>query len=61
MGEHNCYGSDSHECVRTKAYELWEKDGRKPDRDLEYWLLAEINVNAPARQHDHKHQTKESR
>jgi len=27
--------------VKEKAKELWEKDGRKQDRDLDYWLQAE--------------------
>lgn len=45
MGEHNCYKKDAAECVRKKAYELWEKDGRKQGRDLHYWLIAEKIVN----------------
>jgi hypothetical protein len=44
MGEHNCYRSDESECIRVKAYELWEKDGRKPGLDMYYWLLAEKAV-----------------
>ena len=27
--------------IRAKAKELWEKDGRKQGRDLDYWLQAE--------------------
>lgn len=27
--------------IRVKAEELWEKDGCKQDRDLDYWLQAE--------------------
>lgn len=27
--------------IREKAKELWEKDGCKQGRDLEYWLKAE--------------------
>lgn len=39
--EHNCCNIAVHECIKKKAYELWEKDGRKPGRDLRYWLIAE--------------------
>ena len=44
MGEHNCYKANEAECIRKKAYELWEKDGRKQGRDLYYWLKAENSV-----------------
>ncbi len=44
MGEHNCYMKDSAECIRKKAYELWEKDGRKKNCDLQYWFKAEKAV-----------------
>ncbi|MFA5275507.1 MAG: DUF2934 domain-containing protein [Candidatus Omnitrophota bacterium] len=44
MGEHNCYKIDVQECIKKKAYELWEKDGRKSGRDLHYWLNAEKAV-----------------
>jgi hypothetical protein len=46
MGEHNCYGSDVQACIRKKAYELWEKDGRKSGREMEHWLMAEKTVHA---------------
>ena len=46
MGEHNCYMNDAQECIRKKAYELWEKEGRKKGRDLDYWLKAEKIVKA---------------
>ncbi len=46
MGEHNCHRKDARECIKKKAYELWEKDGRKQGRDLHYWLIAEKTVNA---------------
>lgn len=29
------------EAIRKKAYELYEKRGRKPGRDLDNWLEAE--------------------
>jgi len=44
MGEHNCFKNNVQECVKQKAYELWEKDGRKPSLDLHYWLNAEKTV-----------------
>ncbi|MBF0217301.1 MAG: DUF2934 domain-containing protein [Candidatus Omnitrophica bacterium] len=44
MGEHNCYGRNRDECVRIKAYEFWEKDGRKQGNDEQYWLDAERSV-----------------
>jgi len=49
MGEHNCYRKDEAECIKKKAYELWEKDGRKQGRDLDYWLNAEKAVKARLR------------
>jgi hypothetical protein len=44
MGEHNCYKTDEKECIKKKAYELWDKEGRKKDSDLHYWLIAEKTV-----------------
>ena len=44
MGEHNCYKSDAQVCIQKRAYELWAKDGCKPDRAQDYWLLAEKSV-----------------
>ena len=46
MGEHNCYMNDIQECIKKKAYELWEKDGRKHGRDLDYQRIAEKTVKA---------------
>ena len=46
MGEHNCYKSDVHECVKKKAYELWKKDGCKQGCELHYWLMAEATVKS---------------
>ena len=34
--------------VRTRAYELWERAGRPPDRDLEFWLEAERQIDEEA-------------
>jgi len=44
MGEHNCYRGDAQACISKKAYELWDKDGRKEGRDMDYWLIAEKTV-----------------
>ena len=44
MGEHNCYKNDAQECIRKKAYELWEKDGCKQGCDMDYWLIAEKHI-----------------
>ena len=44
MGEHNCYRIDLQECIKRKAYELWEKDGCRQGHDLYYWLIAEKTV-----------------
>ena len=34
---------------KAKAYELWEKDGRKQGDDLHYWLQAKKTVEAHAK------------
>ena len=31
----------SNEAIKKRARELWEDNGRPPDRDLEFWLRAE--------------------
>lgn len=36
-----CEKTDLTSIVREKAKQLWEKDGCKQGRDLEYWLQAE--------------------
>ena len=41
MGEYNCYKNNETECIKKKAYELWEQDGRKHGSDMNYWLRAE--------------------
>jgi len=35
-----CESVESTNCIKDKAKELWEKDGCKQGRDLEYWLQA---------------------
>jgi hypothetical protein len=50
MGEHNCYTKDMAECIKKKAYELWEKEGRKQGCDMQYWLRAEKAVKGQAKQ-----------
>lgn len=44
MGEHNCFKTNEPECIKKKAKELWEKDGCKQGRELDYWLNAEKAV-----------------
>jgi hypothetical protein len=46
MDERNCYGKSEAECTKKKAYELWEKDGRKHGNDLHYRLNAKKTVEA---------------
>ena len=41
-----CNKKDVAECIKKKAYELWDKDGRKQGCDLNYWLKAEKAVKA---------------
>ena len=51
--EHNCCNIAAHECIKKKAYELWEKYGRKPGCDLRYWLIAERTVRGGPKNHHH--------
>ncbi|MDO8536545.1 MAG: DUF2934 domain-containing protein [Candidatus Omnitrophota bacterium] len=39
-----CGNKDVMGCIKKKAYELWEKDGRKKGCDMQYWLKAEKAV-----------------
>ena len=39
-----CNKKDAAGCIKKKAYELWDKDGRKQGCDLHYWLKAEKAV-----------------
>lgn len=39
--KNKCGKAESTNCVKKKAKELWEKDGCKQGRDLDYWLQAE--------------------
>lgn len=36
--------------VRARAYELWEQAGRPANRDLEFWLEAERQIEAEREQ-----------
>ncbi len=54
MGEHNCYKKNEEECIKRKAYELWEKEGRKKGCDLQYWLMAENAVKVRIKNNDPK-------
>ncbi len=40
---------DLTEYIKIKARELWEKDGCKQGRDLDYWLQAEKIVKSQTR------------
>jgi hypothetical protein len=37
-------GELSQEAVSQRAREIWERNGRQPDRDLENWLQAEAEL-----------------
>jgi hypothetical protein len=54
MGEHNCYKKDDAECIQKKAYELWEKGGRKKGSDMHNWLEAEHAVKARIKHNEPK-------
>ena len=41
-----CDKKDVADCIKKKAYELWEKDGRKQGCDMHYWLKAEKLVKS---------------
>jgi len=41
-----CSNTSLTECIKVKAKELWEKDGCKQGRDLDYWLQAEKIVKS---------------
>ena len=58
MGEHNCFKTDELECIKKKAKELWEKDGRQQGRDLDYWLNAEKAVRVQVKNKIKKEGTK---
>lgn len=36
--------------IRTRAYQLYEEEGRQEGRDLEYWFRAEAEVRPRRRQ-----------
>jgi hypothetical protein len=40
--------ADPNDRVRDRAYEIWDKAGRPPDRDVENWLQAEREVGTDA-------------
>jgi hypothetical protein len=47
-GLNNC-PSNEKECITKEARRLWEKEGRKQGRDLDYWLIAERAVKGSAK------------
>jgi hypothetical protein len=36
----------SHEAIANLARQIWEREGRQPGRDMDYWLQAEREVRA---------------
>lgn len=40
----------THEEIAQRAYEIFERSGRKPGRDLENWLAAESQLSATRKQ-----------
>jgi len=40
---------DTHGRIRTRAYSIWEAEGRPHGRDLDHWLQAEMESRQPAR------------
>ena len=40
----------THEDIAQRAYEIFERSGRKPGRDLENWLAAESQLSSARRQ-----------
>jgi hypothetical protein len=38
------YGHVPRELIAALAYELWEESGRPRDRDMEFWLRAEAEL-----------------
>jgi len=43
----------THEEIQRRAYELWERAGREPGVDLEYWLRAEAELLSVSRSNGH--------
>ncbi len=44
-----CKEIDLTDYIKIKARELWEKDGCKQGRDLDYWLQAEKIIKGQMR------------
>lgn len=49
--EHNGFQAPTPEEIANCAYLIWEKEGRPPGREREYWLQAETQLLA-MRAHD---------
>lgn len=41
---HQAQTEDVMDKIRRRAHDLWEAEGRPPDRDLDLWLRAEAEV-----------------
>lgn len=46
--KNECKNLDLTNCIKEKSKELWQKDGCKQGRDLNYWLKAEKIVKGQA-------------
>jgi hypothetical protein len=40
------YKEPTHEEIALAAFLAWEKDGRQPGREMNYWLQAEAEIRA---------------
>jgi uncharacterized Zn finger protein len=38
------------QAISARAREIWEQNGRPPDRDLDFWLQAESEINERMRE-----------
>ena len=34
--------------IQTRAYQIWEQEGRPDGRDIDHWLRAESELSAPS-------------
>jgi Protein of unknown function (DUF2934) len=51
MRHHHHFHETIIAAIRTRAYEIWESEGRPDGHDLDHWLQAEAEVN-PAEDED---------
>ena len=41
-----------HDTIRRRAHQIWERHGRPPGREEEFWLLAEQELRLERARHD---------